>query len=310
MARYSFVSTVPYSNLIHIYSGFVRKFGFFALHMALSFTSINSGSNGNCYYFQSGDDAVLIDAGISCRETERRMSRLGLSLSNVRALFISHEHSDHIRGVEVLSRKYRLPVYITKPTLRSSRMQLDEALVKDFEAHVPYTIGNLTIYPFPKFHDASDPYSFIIEAGNVRAGVFTDIGAVCNNLIRYFKLCHAVFLEANYDEEMLDNGPYPYHLKKRIKGGRGHLSNRQALQLFTAHKPHFLQHVLLSHLSKENNCPVLVKDLFTAHSGNTMVTVASRDAEMPLLNISSDEPSVNTIAGLRRAFYQSQLSLF
>lgn len=278
--------------------------------MALSFTSINSGSNGNCYYLESGGDAVLIDAGISCREIERRMARLNLSLSNVRALFISHEHSDHIRGVEVLSRKYRLPVYITKPTLRSSRMQLDVELVREFSAHTPCQIGKLMVVPFPKFHDASDPYSFIIEAGNVRAGVFTDIGAVCNNLIRYFKLCHAVFLEANYDEEMLNNGPYPYHLKKRIKGGRGHLSNTQALQLFTAHKPDFMQHVLLSHLSKENNCPVLVKDLFDAHSGNTTVTVASRHAEMPLLYISGDQLSENSIANFRRSLYQPQLSLF
>lgn len=278
--------------------------------MALSFTSINSGSNGNCYYLESGGDAVLIDAGISCREIERRMARLNLSLNNVRALFISHEHSDHIRGVEVLSRKYRLPVYITKPTLRSSRMQLDEELIREFSAHTPCQIGKLMVVPFPKFHDASDPYSFIIEAGNVRAGVFTDIGAVCNNLIRYFKLCHAVFLETNYDEEMLNNGPYPYHLKKRIKGGRGHLSNKQALHLFTAHKPDFMQHVLLSHLSKENNCPVLVKDLFNAHSGNTTITVASRDTEMPLLHISGDTLSQNSIADFRRSLYQPQLSLF
>src|SRR5688572_22894929 len=127
--------------------------------MQLFITSLNSGSNGNCYYIGNETEAVLVDAGISCRETERRMDRLGLAMEKVKAIFISHEHSDHIRGVEVLSKKYQLPVYITPKTLRYSRLNLEPELAIPFEAYEQVQVGSLTITGFPKFHDASDPHS-------------------------------------------------------------------------------------------------------------------------------------------------------
>src|ERR1700748_1269924 len=121
--------------------------------MSLFIASLNSGSNGNCYYIGNEREAVLIDAGISCRETERRMKRLGLSMQKVKAIFVSHEHSDHINGIAVLSRKYQLPVYITPATLNNSGLQLEHQLVVSFKAYEPVTIGNITISAFPKFHD-------------------------------------------------------------------------------------------------------------------------------------------------------------
>lgn len=273
--------------------------------MALYITSLNSGSNGNCYYIGNQHEAVLVDAGLSCRETEKRMLRLGLSIRKVKAVFISHEHSDHIRGIEVLARKYELPVYITINTLRNGRLQLNAASVIPFIAYQTICIGALSITAFPKFHDAAEPHSFIISCNNINIGVFTDIGAPCNHVIHHFKQCHAAFLEANYDEQMLMHGNYPYHLKKRISGGHGHLSNKQALDMFIRHKPPFMSHLLLSHLSKENNCPNLVQNLFSHHAGGTQIIIASRYNETPVYAVNHHDQKPTMAAGT-----QMQYSLF
>lgn len=253
--------------------------------MQLHFTSLNSGSNGNCYYIGNDQEAVLIDAGISCRETEKRLKRLGLCISSVKAIFVSHEHSDHIRGIPVLAKKYKLPVYITPATLQHARLSPHNPQVIPFYAHEPVTIGSLVVTAFPKLHDAADPHSFIVRYKDLTVGIFTDIGAPCEQLIHHFKQCHAAFLEANYDDELLERGHYPYFLKNRIRGGHGHLSNKEALTLFTAHKPPFMSHVLLAHLSKDNNCPELVKELFRAHAKGTEVIVASRFEETPVFTL-------------------------
>ncbi|MCC9166968.1 MBL fold metallo-hydrolase [Pontibacter harenae] len=254
--------------------------------MHLSITSLNSGSNGNCYYIGNRKEAVLVDAGISCRETEKRMKRLGLSMQKVKAIFISHEHSDHIRGLAVLAKKYQLPVFITPYTLQNCRLDLSEVQCVPFQAHEPVLVGELAVTAFPKLHDALDPHSFIVAYKDIKVGVFTDIGAPCANVIEHFQQCHAAFLEANYDEGLLEQGRYPYYLKNRIRGGRGHLSNRQALSLFMGYKPANMSHLLLAHLSKDNNCPKMVEELFTAHADGTQIIVASRFEETPVFNIS------------------------
>ena len=213
------------------------------------------------------------------------MKRLKLSMDKVKAVFVSHEHSDHIKGIPTLAKKYQLPIYITPATLFHCGFMLDKQLVVPFAANLPIVIGGLSTVAFPKLHDACDPYSFIISCNGVKVGVFTDIGTPCQQLIHHFKQCHAAFLEANYDDEMLSSGNYPYHLKKRITGGKGHLSNKQALQLFKAHKPAFMSHLFLSHLSKNNNCPDIVQALFDAHAGKVNMIVASRFEETPLYHI-------------------------
>ncbi len=257
--------------------------------MSLFITSLNSGSNGNCYYVGNETEAILVDAGISCREIEKRMKRLGLLMEKVKAVFISHEHSDHIKGLTILVKKYRLPVYITDATRLNGRLEFEISLINLFNAHEEVTIGNLSVTAFPKFHDASDPYSFVISCNKIYVGVFTDIGKPCKNVIQYFKRCHAAFLEANYDEKMLQNGNYPFHLKKRISGGLGHLSNKEALQLFVTHRPKFMSHLLLAHLSKNNNSPELVQEIFDAHAGNVKITIASRFCETEVFHIRSTE---------------------
>lgn len=252
--------------------------------MALQIASINSGSNGNCYYIGNENEAVLIDAGISCRETEKRMKKMALSMEKVKAIFVSHEHGDHIKGVTTMANRYYLPVYIT-PKTAGQGPRLIRHLSRPFVAGEPVMIGELAVTPFTKKHDAVDPHSFIISYEDTTVGVFTDIGTACEEVTAYFKKCHAVFLETNYDEEMLENGPYPIHLKNRIRGEHGHLSNKQALDLFIAHRPPFMSHVILSHLSKENNHPQVAADLFAKHAHGVEIIVASRNEPSPLFTI-------------------------
>lgn len=245
--------------------------------MPLYIASLNSGSNGNCYYTGSEEHAILVDAGISCRETERRMSVLGLSMENLRAIFISHEHTDHTRGVEVLSRKYNLPVYITSGTHANSRLNISPGLLHNLHAEVPVKIGDLTVKAFPKNHDAMDPHSFVVSGDGVHVGVMTDIGSACEHVVKNFRQCNAVFLEANYDEQLLESGNYPLHLKRRIKSDHGHLSNRQSLQIFQSFRSPHLDLLILSHLSENNNDPQLVYELFERHAKGLRIVVASRE---------------------------------
>lgn len=253
--------------------------------MALFISALNTGSNGNCFYIGNADEAILVDVGLSCKETEIRMQRLSLSMDKVKAIFISHEHSDHIRGLPIIAKKYQLPIYITRDTFIGGKQRLQEHLIQPFIAYSPIQLGNLEITAFPKKHDAAEPHSFTVSCNGITVGVFTDIGAHCEHVINNFKNCHAAFLEANYDEEMLDKGRYPYFLKNRIRGGNGHLSNKQALDLFLTHKPEYMSHLLLSHLSKDNNDPNLVYQLFQQQAGKTEIIVASRHEETAVYQI-------------------------
>ena len=278
--------------------------------MSLQIASLNSGSNANCYYIGNNNEAVLIDAGLSCRETDKRMKRLGLDIRSVKAIFISHEHADHIAGLQVLSKKYSLPVYITQNTLRNSNLEIEKGLIFSFIHNSPVSIGDLSITPFIKSHDANDPHSFIVSNSKVHVGVITDIGYACKHVIKHFKLCDAVFLESNYCEQMLENGSYPLHLKRRISSNKGHLSNDQALELFLKHRPESLQLLILSHLSQNNNHPDIVNKLFTQYAGGVKVVIASRHKESELFNIESN-PQLRPIRIIKKLkINKAQLSLF
>lgn len=264
----------------------------------LQVAALNTGSNGNCFYIGNGQEAILVDAGISCREIEKRMRRLQLEMSRVRAVFITHEHTDHISGLASLVRKFELPVYITNLTLQHSRLQLDAQWVRSFVANKPVKVGGLVVKPFRKAHDAVDPHSFMISCDGIHVGVITDIGHHSREVISHFKQCHAVFLESNYCEDMLWKGTYPYPLKKRISGGQGHISNRQALELFLEHRGRQLSHLFLSHLSGNNNTPEVVHELFKPHQHLAKIIVASRFEETPVYQIG------------KAVARQAQLSLF
>lgn len=278
--------------------------------MSLYILSLNSGSNGNCYYVGNQHEAVLIDAGLSCRETETRLLRSGLSMSKIKAIFVSHEHSDHTRGVPVITRKYKIPVYFSPVTHANSRLHLDTSLIRHFSSNIPVTIGGLSINPFPKLHDASEPHSFTVTGNGITIGILTDIGSVCENVITNFSKCHAAFLEANYDEDMLENGSYPIHLKIRIRGNLGHLSNKQSLELFTTHKAPFMSHLFLSHLSQDNNNPRLVRELFSKHAGDTHIVVASRHQESAVYLINGDKAGNRVKFSVDPVMKSTQMTLF
>lgn len=253
--------------------------------MSLYTASINSGSNGNCYYISNGQDAVLVDAGLSCRETEIRMKKMGLDITKIRAIFITHEHTDHIKGAQLLSSRYKIPAYLNHQTHYASHLKFKPELYRRIEHEEVIDVNGIQVTGFSKQHDAVDPYSFVVNYAGITVGVFTDIGAVCDNLKRYMGQCHAAYLEANYDEEMLDKGRYPIHLKNRIRGGRGHLSNKEALDFFMEHRPAHMSHLFLAHLSRDNNNPELALQLFRQHAGEVQVHVASRHAHSDIFHI-------------------------
>lgn len=278
--------------------------------MSLYISSLNSGSNGNCYYIGNQHEAVLIDGGISCRETEKRIILAGLSFEKIKAVFISHEHTDHTRGVEVISRKYQIPVYITAGTHKNSRLKIDKKLIRNFDAYSPVKIGGLSVNAFPKQHDASEPHSFTITGNGITIGVLTDLGAACEHVIANFSQCHAAFLEANYDEEMLENGRYPFYLKQRIRSDHGHLSNHQALEIFTKYRSVFMSHLLLSHLSQDNNNPVLVHELFAKHAGDIHIAIASRHKGSDVYCITGVKVGDQEEKSMKFPGHQTQLKLF
>lgn len=213
------------------------------------------------------------------------MSRLGLDLMKVRAVFISHEHSDHTRGVEVLSRKMNIPVFITAATHNQSNLRIALSLLQYFGPNEKISFGSLVVEPFTKRHDAADPCSFVISYNGLNVGVMTDIGSACEQVKAQFSRCNAAFLEANYDEQMLEQSFYPYYLKKRIRSDYGHLSNDQALELFSNHRSSGLKHLVLSHLSKVNNRPELVRELFGRHANGTVISIASRYEESAVFSV-------------------------
>lgn len=250
--------------------------------------SIASGSNGNCYYVENDDDAVLIDAGVSTKQIVERMARLGLSLSKLRGVFISHEHTDHIRGIDVFSRKHAVPVFMTQKTHASSGCFIKDNPVSFFSPGKPVQMGSIRVHPFLKSHDAIEPCGFSVSSGSSRVAVLTDVGLHCENVIEHIRNADALFLESNYDDQMLKTGPYPVYLKKRIASDRGHLSNTQAGMLTLEYATTRLKHVFLSHLSANNNTPELALATFRRITNERSelkleVRIASREKESPVI---------------------------
>jgi phosphoribosyl 1,2-cyclic phosphodiesterase len=240
--------------------------------------ALASGSNGNCYYVGNKEDAVLIDAGVSCRQVLDRMKQKNLNPSKVKAIFISHEHADHFRGVRVLSKKLDVPVYMTGATLKNSWGPNRPQKVVLFTPGDVVAVGGFKVHSFLKQHDAAEPCSFRVEHLGVNVGVMTDIGAACENVTTHLSACQALFLESNYDERMLLDGPYPQFLKLRVSSQVGHLSNKQAFELLEQFHHPEIKVVFLSHLSAENNRPDIAAAEFVPLAEKVDVRLTNRYA--------------------------------
>lgn len=247
--------------------------------------AIASGSNGNCYYVGNENEAVLVDVGISRKQILIRLEERGLDASKIKGIFISHEHADHIRGVKVLSKVLDVPVYMTKGTFEQLWNPYRPGKYGIFTPGEALQVGDITIHPFLKKHDAANPCSFRIELEGKSVGVMTDIGEACDNVRQHLGECNAVFLESNYDEKMLEAGPYPYPLKQRVKSDVGHLSNVQAFELVKHSAGDCLDYILLSHLSGENNSPEKAMEVFQPLTKHYKVKLCSRTAPSELIKI-------------------------
>ncbi|HKJ41528.1 MAG TPA: MBL fold metallo-hydrolase [Sunxiuqinia sp.] len=251
----------------------------------LEICALASGSNGNCYYIGNETEALLVDAGISARQLQVRLAEKKIDTEKIKAVLITHEHSDHCRGVRVLSKRLRVPVYLTKKTYLAMRRHVQPDVPRWFEPNMEFQLGEFAVFPFAKNHDAADACSFRISYAGKHIGVMTDIGEPCERVKEHFAACHAVFLESNYDEEMLRTGPYPYYLKQRVASDLGHLSNRQAFQLLSEHAGERLHTVLLSHLSGQNNTPEMAYSVFEPLAKTFRIELTSRHAASDVLAI-------------------------
>lgn len=215
-----------------------------------------SGSKGNAIHVSDGETSILIDAGLSGKEIERRLRSRGLRPEDLTALVVSHEHGDHTRGIGVLSRRYNLPVYISPATHRAAAAHLRKLPAPvPFEPGRPFIINRLTIHPFATSHDAEDPAGFTVSTDGLKVGIATDLGIATAMVKTHLQGCALLILEANHDPEMLLSGPYPWPLKQRVRGRTGHLSNPASRDLLGDLLHERLSHVILAHLSEQNNTP-------------------------------------------------------
>lgn len=253
--------------------------------------SIASGSSGNCIYTGSDRTHLLVDAGISAKKIEAGLKELQLEGKDMEGLLITHEHSDHIKGVGILARRYGLPIYATEGTIAqmkhmSSLGTIDEGLYHVVRADERFTIGDVEVEPFRISHDAAEPVAYRFRCGDKSAAVATDMGVYNDYIVEHLQGLDVLLLEANHDIQMLQVGPYPYPLKQRILGERGHLSNESAGQLLCRILHDNMKKIYLGHLSKENNYAELAYETVKLEiqldpgqygPGDFDIQVASRD---------------------------------
>jgi phosphoribosyl 1,2-cyclic phosphodiesterase len=255
----------------------------------MRFCVLGGGSKGNATFVEAGATRILIDAGFSGKEVERRLVAIGIDPASLHAICITHEHLDHIRGAGVLSRRYQLPVLANRATVAAANGLLDnltEAVL--FETGTTVTFRDLQLHPFAISHDAADPVGFLCRANGLTLGYCTDTGIASRLIGHRLSGCHGLVLECNHDPEMLANGPYPPALKQRVRGKSGHLANAEAADLLRRLLHDQLRHVVLSHLSETNNTPGLARAAVAA-----MLTAAAAEEGAPVPQVSlarQDEP--------------------
>lgn len=249
--------------------------------------SIQSGSNGNCVHVEAGETRLLFDAGVTGKRTIERMAEHGRCPQDADALFISHEHSDHIRYAGVFHRMFDLPIYITSKTFQANSWSLGKlGDVRHFDAGGSVEVGSVVVHTIPTPHDAADTVSFIVEFNGRRLGIFTDLGHPFPLLAELLQSVDAAYLESNYDVEMLESGSYPEQLKSRIKGRGGHLSNDESAELVRRSAHRRLKWIALSHLSAQNNTHAMALETHRTTVGRDLpFHLASRYGVSPVLEV-------------------------
>lgn len=260
------------------------------------FCSLASGSSGNSYYIGNGDEGLLIDAGISSRRIVKSLAENGISMSQVKAVLVTHDHSDHIKGLAVLANKYKLPVMATPDCLKGISQhplaaELDIDLMHEIKTRKSFHLSGLEVTAFRVPHDGSGNVGYHIRNSHVSLTIATDLGFLTDEVIHYLKAATAIVLESNYDEDLLQKGSYPPHLKQRIRSNQGHLSNADAAAFLQQHFHQGIQHIFLCHLSQHNNRPELAREsALQALNGSTAlsnlaVTVLPRGQRSPLFHL-------------------------
>lgn len=225
----------------------------------IRFASLGSGSEGNGMLVEAGDTCLLLDCGFTVKETVRRLARLGRAPEDVTGILVTHEHGDHLSGVGPLARRYGLPVWMTAGTASVDRVG-ELPVLHLLNSHEDFTIGAVTVRPFPVPHDAREPCQFVFRHQELSLGVLTDLGSTTPWIQRMLDGVDGLVLECNHDIAMLASGRYPDSLKARVGGNWGHLNNRQAAGLLASLERNRLQHLVAAHLSRENNAPALVAE--------------------------------------------------
>lgn len=261
----------------------------------LKFCSLYSGSSGNCLYVDSNKTKILIDSGTSCKKICEGLASIDSSIEKIDAILVTHEHSDHIQSLGMISKKYNIPVYANLETwnqMEKQKSKIDPKNIKFFENDKDFYLNDLTIHPFSTPHDAANPCGFNIHNGKRKLSIATDLGHVDNTLIQQFNESSFILLEANYDPEILKVSRYPFHLKTRIAGPKGHLSNSTAGKVISNLMQKNLKEVMLGHLSKENNFPELAYQTVAEEimNNNTDInaiklSVATRFSPSKIINI-------------------------
>ncbi|HEX9801631.1 MAG TPA: MBL fold metallo-hydrolase [Gammaproteobacteria bacterium] len=246
----------------------------------MRFCLLGSGSRGNATLVEEGDTRLLVDCGFSLREVERRMARLGTAPDRLSAILVTHEHHDHLAGVGALSRKYRIPVWLSAGTGAAGLKRLGELPRRSLlNCHSDFAIDGLHLHPFPVPHDAREPCQFIFSNGDQRLGLLTDTGRSTQHIEQQLDGCDALILESNHDLQMLANGPYPPALQARVGGGQGHLSNEQAAGILQRIDCSSLQHLVAAHLSEKNNRPDLAVEALSGALGCEREWIALADQD-------------------------------
>lgn len=244
----------------------------------MRYCSLGSGSRGNATLIEYGSTRLLVDCGFSLRMTEQRLAQAGLSAHQLTAILVTHEHSDHIKGVERLAQRYRLPVYMTAGTRQG--MGASDLPVKLIRFGEDVDIGDIRVTPVPVPHDAREPSQFIFDSGYQRLGVLTDTGTITPLITEMYSGLDALFLEANYDPQMLASGPYPAFLRARVGGPLGHLSNQQAAGLLNSIDISRLKQLAIAHISEKNNSPELalgvLSEVLEGWSGQLQLAVQNQ----------------------------------